>query len=236
MTALLISDIHLSERRPDLTEAFQQFLSHRATKATELFILGDLFEVWLGDDDQTPLNKSIISSIRELADSGVSVFVMHGNRDFMIGKRFERESGAKLIDDPTVIELYGHELILSHGDSYCTDDITYQKTKKKIRNPIVLPILRNLPLSTRQKIAGNLRNKSAEDKQMVSADIMDVNAEAISDAFAKYDVKIMIHGHTHRPCHHTDNSVDRYVLGDWDTTLWYIEVNDDGIQLIESDI
>lgn len=237
MTALLISDLHLSESRPDLTQAFQQFLQNKAKQASELFILGDLFEVWLGDDDQTTLNKKIIGLIRDVVDSGVMVFVMHGNRDFMLGKRFERESGATLINDPTPIELYGHEVLLSHGDSYCTDDIKYQKTKRKIRNPVVLPILRMLPLSSRKKIAGNLRNKSQQDKQIASMEIMDVNLQAIDTAFQQFDVATIIHGHTHRPAHHIDErNRNRYVLGDWGKAFWYIEINDEAINLIEKTI
>jgi len=236
MTALLISDLHLSEARPDLTAAFERFLQQHALQATELFILGDLFEVWVGDDHQTPLSKKVTGLIHDVVDAGIAVFVMHGNRDFMLDKRFERESGAKLIADPSVLELYGHELVLSHGDSYCTDDLEYQKTKRLIRNPFSLSLLKALPRSARMKIAGNLRAKSDAKKQVTASNIMDVNESAIADAFEQYDVHTMIHGHTHRPARHQDGSRERIVLGDWGETLWYVTIDTDGIKLTEAAI
>lgn len=236
MAALFISDLHLSESSPHITEGFSQFLTEKAAHASQLFILGDLFEVWLGDDDFTPLNARIISELRQLSDSGVQLFIQHGNRDFMIGKHFAEATGARLIDDPTVIELYGTELVLMHGDSLCTDDIKYQKAKKRIRNPIVLPILKRLPLSTRTKIAGNLRNKSAQDKQMTKMEIMDANAVAVERAFDDYDVKTMIHGHTHRPAKHDHHGRTRWVLGDWGQFLWYAVLDENGVSLHQEPI
>ena len=231
MAALFISDLHLSDATPHITTGLLNFLKDKAAQADQLFILGDLFEVWLGDDHITPLNTQIITALRKLTDSGVQLFIQHGNRDFMIGKHFAELTGGMLIDDPTVIELYGTELVLSHGDSYCTDDIKYQKAKRKIRNPIVLPILRRLPLSTRQKIAGNLREKSAKDKQQNTMEIMDVNQSAVEQAFIDYDVKTMIHGHTHRPQQHDHNGKTRWVLGDWGDYLWYARLDEKGVSL-----
>lgn len=221
VTILFISDLHLDGARPAITEQFIEFLDTDASQAERLYVLGDLFEAWIGDDDPDPDKQRVIRALRALT-ARVPCFVMHGNRDFLLGTRFCANTGAKLIDDGTVIDVYGRRVLLLHGDTLCTDDHSYQRLRRTVRNPLVQLILRSLSLKQRQRLAAKMRAGSqahidAMDKAQPY--IMDVNADAVTAAFRAHRVDCMIHGHTHRPAIHAltvdGQPATRIVLGDW---------------------
>ena len=229
---LLISDLHLEQERPDISRAFLHFLDTRARQAEALYILGDFFEVWIGDDAMTPFQRGIALALRRLSDSGTRIYLMHGNRDFLLGKAFCREAGCTLLGDPHVVSFNGESALLMHGDSLCTLDIGYQKMRRLLRNPLSLFILRNLPLNTRHKLARKLRSESRSQTRMKASDIVDVTPEEVQRVMAQYGVKTLIHGHTHRPAVH-DLEVNgqpgrRIVLGDWDKQGWALQVDESG--------
>lgn len=237
---LLISDLHLEEERPDITRAFLHFLATRARQAEALYILGDFFEVWIGDDAMTPFQQSIADALRALSERGTRIYLMHGNRDFMLGKGFCRAAGCTLLGDPSVVELGGERVLLMHGDSLCTRDEGYMRLRRLLRNPLSLFILRNLPLSTRRKLARKLRNKSRTQTRMKASDIIDVTPELIPRVLAEHGVRTLIHGHTHRPATH-ELEVDgrparRIVLGDWDQQGWALQVDESGFQQAPFDL
>ena len=231
MAALFISDLHLGETTPELNRAFSRFLQQQAAAADQLFILGDLFDVWLGDDDETPFSLHIVQQLRALSDSGVQLFIVPGNRDFLIGPRFAAQTGAQILSDPCALELYGFEILLLHGDLLCTDDKSYQRFRKIIRNPLVSALLTRLPLRLRQGIARRLRKHLGATRQQKAAAIMDASETTVSRFFDRYQLQLMIHGHTHRPKHHDYGRRHRYVLGDWGESLSYICVDESGIRL-----
>jgi UDP-2,3-diacylglucosamine hydrolase len=231
---LLISDLHLEEQRPDITRAFLQFLQQRATACEALYILGDFFEVWIGDDAISPYQQSIATALRTLSDSGTRIYLMHGNRDFMLGQSFCRQAGCTLLKDPCVVNLQGEAVLLMHGDSLCTSDLAYMRLRKVLRNPLTLWLLRHLPLAKRQQLARKLRNESqAQTKQKADA-ITDITPAEIPRVMAKYGVRTLIHGHTHRPNTHTlevnGQSAQRIVLGDWDQQGWALQIDANGYQ------
>ena len=229
---LLISDLHLEEKRPDITRAFLHFLATRARQAEALYILGDFFEVWIGDDGMTPFQHEIAGALRELSDAGTRIYLMHGNRDFLIGKRFCREAGCILLSDPHKLQMNGEPVLLMHGDSLCTLDVGYMKLRRWLRNPLSLLILRNLPLSTRQKLARKLRNESRAQTRMKASEIVDVTPEEVIKVMAAHGVRTLIHGHTHRPAVHelevNGQAARRIVLGDWDRQGWALQVDETG--------
>lgn len=229
---LLISDLHLEEKRPDITRAFLHFLATRARQAEALYILGDFFEVWIGDDAMTPFQQSIADALRALSERGTRIYLMHGNRDFMLGKGFCRAAGCTLLGDPSVVELGGERVLLMHGDSLCTRDEGYMRLRRLLRNPLSLFILRHLPLSTRRKLARKLRNESRAQTRMKASDIIDVTPELIPRVLAEHGVRTLIHGHTHRPATHElevdDRPARRIVLGDWDQQGWALQVDESG--------
>ncbi|MGA4321121.1 UDP-2,3-diacylglucosamine diphosphatase [Ectopseudomonas hydrolytica] len=229
---LLISDLHLEEKRPDITRAFLHFLATRARQAESLYILGDFFEVWIGDDGMTPFQHEIAGTLRELSDSGTRIYLMHGNRDFLIGKRFCREAGCTLLSDPHRVQMNGEPVLLMHGDSLCTLDVGYMKLRRWLRNPLSLLILRNLPLATRQKLARKLRNESRAQTRMKASEIVDVTPEEVVRVMGEYGVRTLIHGHTHRPAVHelevNGQPARRIVLGDWDRQGWALQVDGEG--------
>lgn len=237
---LLISDLHLEEERPDITRAFLHFLATRACQAEALYILGDFFEVWIGDDAITPFQQSIADALRALSERGTRIYLMHGNRDFMLGKGFCRAAGCTLLGDPSVVELGGERVLLMHGDSLCTRDEGYMRLRRLLRNPLSLFILRHLPLSTRRKLARKLRNESRTQTRMKASDIIDVTPELIPRVLAEHGVRTLIHGHTHRPATH-ELEVDgrparRIVLGDWDQQGWALQVDESGFQQAPFDL
>ena len=235
MKTLFVSDLHLDAASPEIARQFHAFLEGEARSAEALYILGDLFEAWLGDDDPDPAARATVRVLRALTDSGVPVFVMHGNRDFLIGERFCRETGAVLLPDGTVIELYGERAVLMHGDALCTDDASYQRLRRIVRNPVVRALFRIMTLDQRRTLAARMRAGSRAHVGMTAPEIMDVNAEAVAHAFREAGVRTMIHGHTHRPAVHPleiDGApAKRIVLGDWYTQGSVLEVSAGGFEL-----
>jgi UDP-2,3-diacylglucosamine hydrolase len=218
MTSLFISDLHLEAGRPQIGEQFVAFLDGEAREAEALYILGDLFEYWVGDDDPNPYYAQMKAAIRALSDSGQTVYFMHGNRDFAIGEKFADETGVTLLADPTKADLYGQSVVLSHGDALCTDDVEYQKVRTMTRNPEWLAMIMTKPLAERIAFAEHARQQS-KARGDLAEEIMDVNQGAVEEIFGKYDVDILLHGHTHRPAVHdvklSDRVATRIVLGDW---------------------
>ena len=230
---LLISDLHLEEQRPDITRAFLHFLQTRARQAEALYILGDFFEVWVGDDGMSPFQHDIALALRELSDAGTRIFLMHGNRDFLIGRAFCREAGCTLLKDPSIVHFNGEPVLLMHGDSLCTLDVGYMKLRRLLRNPLSLFILRNLPLSTRRKLARKLRSESRAQTRMKAREIIDVTPDEVPRIMAEHGVRTLIHGHTHRPAEHAlevnGQSARRIVLGDWDSQGWALQIDEQGL-------
>jgi UDP-2,3-diacylglucosamine hydrolase len=221
MTTLFISDLHLEANRPDIGTQFLEFLGADATEAEALYILGDLFEAWVGDDDPNEHYLTIKTALRQLVDSGVPVYFMHGNRDFMIGNDFADETGVKILSDPYPVNLHGHKALLSHGDALCTDDVQYQQIRKMTRDPAWQAVMRAKPLEERLHIAADARQQSLERTSTLAMQIMDVNDAAVKNIISEHAVDILVHGHTHRPNVHTvdlgHRKAQRVVLGDWYT-------------------
>jgi len=216
LTTLIISDLHLTNVEEDKVKFFNKFCNAHASKADQLFILGDLFNSWLGDDVSISSYMEVISTLKKLTEE-TKVFLMAGNRDFLLSREFEVETGCKLIKEPYILKHNTKKFLLIHGDSLCTDDVNYQKLKKILRNPIVKFIFLHLPKSTRLKLTGQLRKKSIEAQSYKSETIMNVNQLAADKLMTKYPEYDLIHGHTHRQNTHTMDGYTRYVLGDWDT-------------------
>ena len=219
MTTLFISDLHLESDRPEIGQQFTEFLAGEASSAEALYILGDLFEYWVGDDDPNPHYADMKTAIRGLADSGVPVFFMHGNRDFMIGDDFATETGVTLLADPHPATLYGTNVLLSHGDALCTDDTKYQELRAMTRDPQWQAMMRAKPLAERVAIARHARQQSQAHGASVNNDIMDVNQAAVIATISDHGVDVLLHGHTHRPAVHEVNLGERHAtrigLGDW---------------------
>jgi UDP-2,3-diacylglucosamine hydrolase len=222
VTTLLISDLHLDRERADITAQFIEFLEREARHARALYILGDLFEAWIGDDDPDPDKRRVVGALRSLSETGVPSYLIHGNRDFLIGRRFCAETGVRLLADGTIVDLYGRRVLLMHGDTLCTDDHSYQRLRRIVRNPLVQFVLRRLSLRQRRGLAERMRAGSKAhiaSMDRAAPEIMDVNQEQVLSTFARYQVDCIVHGHTHRPAVH-DMKVDghtltRIVLGDW---------------------
>lgn len=231
MTVLFISDIHLSPKRPELFRAFSKFLKEQASQASALYILGDLFDAWIGDDDPSDLAFDTKRALRHLSDNGVDLFIQRGNRDFTLGKRFSKEVRGTIIKDEHIVTCGDVSALVMHGDSLCTDDIEYQKFRRKSRNPIYRWCLINLPLKTRLGIAKKWRTGSASAKSGKAIDIMDVNNDAVLSVMKKYEVATLIHGHTHRPQIHNISSGQRLVLGDWGSQGWFVAFDTEGFSL-----
>ncbi|WP_303286651.1 UDP-2,3-diacylglucosamine diphosphatase [Marinobacter sp. SS8-8] len=228
MTTLFISDLHLEESRPDITRAFLAFLEQKAAGAERLYILGDFFEAWIGDDERTPLQEKVAAALRNVSGGGTEIFLMHGNRDFLIGANFCDRAGAALLEDPSVIDLYGTPTLLMHGDSLCTADEEYQKLRVNMRNPQWQKMILQRPLKDRQQMARQLREISMAKNQDKEEFIMDVTPGEVVREMEAHGVQRMIHGHTHRPAEHalTANGqpAKRIVLGDWAENVWWLEV------------
>ena len=219
MATLFISDLHLETDRPDIGDQFFAFLEDEAKDAEALYILGDLFDAWVGDDDPNPHYADVKAALRKLVDSGVPVYFMHGNRDFMVGEDFEKETGVRILPDPIAIDLYGDHVLLSHGDALCTDDFEYQQIRVMTRKPEWQAMMRAKPLEERLMIAKAAREESIARGQTMDMDIMDVNDNAVKRTILDYGVDILLHGHTHRPDIHFvdlgERVAKRIVLGDW---------------------
>ncbi len=232
---LFISDIHLDEKHPHISEQFLGMLTGRARAASEVYILGDLFETWIGDDDDDPHFGMIQDALRSLSDSGVPVYFMHGNRDFIIGAQFAERTGCTILPDPCIREFYRTPVLLSHGDQYCTDDVEYQAFRVQARNPQWQQQMLSLPLTQRRQIARGMKQQSDEATKGKATEIMDVNQAAIADALMENHVSWMLHGHTHRPAVHRflvdDKPATRIVLGDWYQHASYLWWDKDGPRL-----
>lgn len=219
MATLFVSDVHLSALRPDIVDTFTSFLGRQARGADALYILGDLFDEWLGDDDDRPPHRRVIDALSDLTAHGVAVYVMRGNHDFLLGDRFASSSGCSLLEDEAVVDLYGTSVLLMHGDSLCTRDTEYQAFRKMSRDPANQHAFLALPLEARAEQAAGIRGRSAASVQLKTEEIMDVTPDAVVEAMQKHGVTHFVHGHTHRPAvHDTDlGSVTgkRIVLGDW---------------------
>ena len=217
---LFISDLHLGAGTPEATAALLGFLKATAPAADALYVLGDLFEYWIGDDavEQT-FEREVADAFRALAASGVPVYFMHGNRDFLVGERFARASGMTILRDPTLINLYGTPTLLMHGDTLCTDDVEYQRFRARTRNPVLQWLFLALPLALRVRIALKLRGKSRQAKQVKDMAIMDVTPGTVEAVLRDHGHPRLIHGHTHRPARHEHRvdgrSSERWVLADW---------------------
>ena len=219
---LFVSDLHLAPERPGTVEIFLGFLRGRARKARALYILGDLFDVWIGDDDDQPPYPEIRAALHDLTQSGTSCYLMHGNRDFLIGRTFARQTGCSLLDDPTPVELAGVRTLLMHGDLLCTDDLPYQKFRRRIRNPIATRLTLWKSLDKRREIAADYRRRSGMAMAEKAENIMDVNQQTVEDYMRRFRAERLIHGHTHRPDDHgfqlDGRTAYRTVLAQWHET------------------
>ena len=219
MPTFFISDLHLDDARPQITDLFVRFLGHEARGADALYILGDLFESWIGDDEDTLLAMRVADALRGLHDVGVPIYFMHGNRDFLLGASYAERSGMRLLADPTIIDLHGERTLLMHGDTLCTDDSEYQKFRTLVRNPTWQTQFLAKPLAERRAFAAQARGESRKRTAMKAAEIMDVNQNAVESAMRTHAVRRLIHGHTHRPATHRfdldGQAAERIVLGDW---------------------
>ncbi|WP_332604519.1 UDP-2,3-diacylglucosamine diphosphatase [Acinetobacter sp. ESBL14] len=224
MTYLFISDLHLSPDHPRLVRGFLALLKQYQDNNTQLYILGDWFNAWIGDDYTAPWLDEIVSALQKFTAANNQVYFQVGNRDFALGQKFLKQFDGILLPDVYTLNIQQHTFRLEHGDALCTDDVAYQRFRKVIRNPLLLGFLKSLPLSFRQKLANGFRKKSSETKQLKSYDIMDVNAQAVESVIEHVDY--LIHGHTHRPeIHHVLNK-QRIVLGDWRAdSAWILELN-----------
>lgn len=236
MTTLFIADLHLCTEEPAITAGFLRFLAGEARQADALYILGDLFEAWIGDDDPNPLHREIATAIKAVVDSGVPCFFIHGNRDFLIGKRFACESGMTLLPEEKVLNLYGRRVLILHGDTLCTDDAGYQAFRAKVHQRWLQTLFLALPLCIRKRVAARMRADSKAANRSKSLEIMDVNPHAVIAEMEKHHVQWLIHGHTHRPDVHplTANGEPafRVVLGAWHTEGSMVKVTPDDVELI----
>ena len=233
MKPRFVSDIHLREKRPDLTNAFKAFLNESKEACTHLFILGDLFEIWIGDDDDNSFHQDIKTALSEFVLDGPEVFFMHGNRDFLIGKTFANEVGISIISDPYSLDINGLKTILSHGDFLCTDDSDYIEFRNNVRSEEWQKDFLAKSIDERNEIANLLRSESKNATSEKSLEITDANLETVNNFIQENNPDIFIHGHTHRPKIHQHNLTKRVVLGDWDKYGWYLSIEENSLNLKE---
>jgi len=236
MKRIFISDLHLDASREDLTRAFTRFLSEQCQTIDELYLLGDFFELWLGDDEESALINEVIGALSNLP---CEVFIMHGNRDFLIGEAFCNAAGAKLLTDPCSINLGDQPALLMHGDSLCTRDEEYMKARILLRSDTFQKDFLSKPIQERRIIAQQIRGKSVQVSREKAEDIMDVTLEEVSKVMDQAGTSILIHGHTHRPAVHEvalqSGPGTRYVLGDWHTSTKFLRANGAELELIHYD-
>ena len=235
MTTIFISDVHLHESRPEVTDGFYEFLRTQAQEAEALYILGDFFDVWIGDDDDSPLATQTAERLRQVADQGVAIYLMHGNRDFLLGEQFATSAGATLINDPTMVQLGERSAVLMHGDTLCTRDVDYMAFRAQIRSPQWQAQALAQPLAVRRQIAMELRNQSKSMSSLKAEDIMDVTPEEVVKVMEEADASVLIHGHTHRPKRHAltvkGQAAERIVLGDWHEHGWCLRAEGSELSL-----
>lgn len=215
-----ISDLHLASERPGTLDLFEHFLANYPTAGDRLFILGDLFDAWIGDDDDAELATRVRQAIRTATNRGVAIFVQRGNRDFLIGRRLMRDSGARLLPDRHVIRVMDRPTLLMHGDLLCTDDVDYQRARRRFRNPLFQWLMLRKPLHERRRIAADYRRRSGEETALKPSEIMDVNPAAVVRELQRHRVRQLIHGHTHRAATHQialpdGSQARRIVLPEW---------------------
>ena len=237
MATYFISDLHLERIESSITNIFTEFLDD-LNQNDSLYILGDLFESWIGDDNVTELSQYISDRLLSLSERNISVAIMHGNRDFLIGEDFCKASSIELINDPRIIEIDTKRIMLTHGDELCTDDKEYQAFRSVVRNPLWQKDFLNFPISKREKIAGEAKDASKDSKENKAMEIMDVNTDAVLKTFNDHPIEIMVHGHTHRPnIHKISNEgrkFTRYVLGDWSkNSAIILKWNEAEVELID---
>lgn len=235
MSVLFVSDLHLDASRPAITALFLELLAGEARGAEALYILGDLFEAWVGDDDPGEPGASVCAALRALVDSGVPVFLMRGNRDFLYGQGIAERCGARLLPDPCLVSLAGRPTLLMHGDLLCSDDLAYQAFRRQVRDPAWQAKFLSQPLAARQAFAAQARAASKQHQSGVSEAITDVNAATVEATMAAYGVDRLIHGHTHRPAIHSftvnGHPATRVVLGDWYDQGSVLRLSEDGLAL-----
>ena len=233
--SLLISDLHLDPARPEHLAALETLLDNHAGKADRLYVLGDLFEAWIGDDDDSPFNRQAIDAFRRFSDAGSELFFMHGNRDFLLGDKFADDCGGVLLDEGTVADLYGTRALLMHGDSLCTEDHAYQQFRAMARDPQWQQGMLAKPLEERRALAQGMRMQSQGNNANKPENIMDVTPAEVVRVMEDAGVRHLIHGHTHRPAVHDvdlkDGTGTRWVLGDWGELGWWIIADSDGLRL-----
>ena len=244
MSSLFISDLHLDPERPDITRLFGDFIDGEARSADALYILGDLFEAWVGDDDPSELGIFVATQLRALSDSGVPVYFQHGNRDFLVGRDFAQRAGITLLPEHAVAVLHGKPVLLMHGDTLCTEDLAYQAFRAQTRDPAWRAQFLAQPLAARIAFAAQARTASQQRQQAMKQDdraqfesVTDVSPAAVRETFARYGIDTMIHGHTHRPAIHAidvdGRACERVVLGDWYTQGSVLRVDAGGMRLSE---
>ncbi|MFW5431966.1 MAG: UDP-2,3-diacylglucosamine diphosphatase [Methylophilaceae bacterium] len=232
--SLLISDLHLCESRPEIIDAFISFLANTASKANALYILGDLFEYWAGDDAiAIGVHSKSINALKQLSLKGIDLFLIHGNRDFLLGDIFSQATNITILPDPSLIQLHGEPILIGHGDALCTDDIAYQQFKAEVRSKDWKIQFLSKPLTERIDFIESIRQKSEQEKSIKSMEIMDVNSAAVEKLLSAYSYPPkLIHGHTHRPMQHqhtiNGHTCERWVLGDWYSQGSYLRVDTQG--------
>ena len=235
MTTLFISDLHLEAGQPSITEQFLGFLEQARGRADALYVLGDLFDAWLGDDDPEPEYRRVIEALRSLRASGTRLYFMHGNRDFLVGARFCAESGCELLDEHTVVPLHGERVLLMHGDLLCTDDVEYQAFRRMVRDPAWQRRMLALPIAERAALAQQVKKQTRAAVMIKAEDIMDVNQKTVEDTMRRFGVRTLLHGHTHRPNVHRlsldGEDATRIVLGDWHTQGSVVTWDEKGFRL-----
>jgi len=233
-----IADLHLAQNRPDITACFLRFLKNEAAQAQTLYILGDLFEAWVGDDDDSAYLATLAKALKTLSSFGTTIYYIHGNRDFLLGARFAKKSGMILLPEIDLIDLYGQSVVIMHGDTLCTRDVAYQDFRKKSRSWWWQAMVKSLPLFVRKKIAANYRKKSAAATSIKPQDIMDVTPLEVVKCLEHYQSQLLIHGHTHRPDVHeliaNNKKAERIVLGDWYEQGAWLKVTPDGMELLNN--
>ncbi|WP_114765324.1 UDP-2,3-diacylglucosamine diphosphatase [Vibrio rhodolitus] len=219
MTTLFISDLHLSPNTPEINACFEHFMRTEAIHADALYVLGDLFDFWIGDDDNSDFAAQIRNEFKQLTDAGVPCFFTKGNRDFLVGKRFAKQTGVSLLGDETVINLYGRNAVILHGDTLCTEDVQYLAFRAKVNQPWLQWLFNRLPMAIKTPIVRKIQSDARDTKKSKSLTIMDVTQSEVEKVMLEHKVDLMIHGHTHRPNVHTfsvaDQEMTRIVLGDW---------------------
>jgi UDP-2,3-diacylglucosamine hydrolase len=237
MHSLFVSDLHLAAERPEATERFFDFASRIAPHAEALYVLGDLFEYWIGDDDlEEPFNASIADALARLSARGIALYFMHGNRDVLAGEAFLRRTGARPLADPALLELYGKKTLLMHGDTLCTADVEYQKFRARARDPRFQREFLSAPLEERRARMRAMRAASERHKQEAADEIMDASREAVEEALRAHGYPRLIHGHTHRPARHLHvvdgHACERWVLTDWYGRAGYLRCDASGCEAV----